>query len=379
MFMTYGEFLQLDGDFRIRDMQSKVATEMISPSADVNTVLQLNMGEGKSSVIVPIAAADLANGERLVRVVVLKPLWRQMFQLLVNRLAGLAGRRIYYLPFGRHTPINVGAAQQIQDIYKECMDEGGILLVQPEHILSLKLMSIDRLISSSQEDSSVANMLQDLQGWLTKHSRDILDESDEILHVRYQLVYTIGQPNPPEYHPDRWTTTQQMLSLVSRHVSSLKQQFPESFKYEPGSPGQFPFIRIMPDSEDATKQLIHSVAQDVLDGRLPNFSFFRLPSNIRAMVFRFLSENQLPEHGYGVLKDSCDSSMWKGLLLLRGLLASGILNFALRNKHYRVDYGLDHSRSLLAVPYHAKVHCALLYYNCVFTMLTNEHTRISRV
>ncbi|KAG8698247.1 hypothetical protein FRC11_014544, partial [Ceratobasidium sp. 423] len=42
------------------------------------------------------------------------------------------------------------------------------------------------------------------------------------------------------------------------------------------------------------------------------------------------------------------------LLLVRGLLASGILVFALKHKHYRVDYGLDLSRSLLAVPYRAK-------------------------
>ncbi|KAF8602020.1 hypothetical protein BDV93DRAFT_584535 [Ceratobasidium sp. AG-I] len=347
--------VQLDGDFRARDMQSKVATEMIAPSSDVNTVLQLNMGEGKSSVIVPIVAAALANSNRLVRVVVLKPLWRQTFQLLVNRLAGLAGRRVYYLPFGRHTPINIAGAQRIQEIYRECMHEGGIILVQPEHILSLKLMSIDRLISSSSlEEKNVANVLRGVQDWLEEHSRDVLDESDEILHVRYQLVYTIGQPHPPEYHPDRWTTTQQILSLVARHVSLLKDQFPESFKYEPGLPGQFPFVRMMPDSEDAAEQLVHSIARDVLDGHLPNFSFFRLSSRTRAMALRFLSEKQFPEEDYGALKGSCDSSMWKGLLLLRGLLATGILKFALKNKHYRVDYGLDHSRSLLAVPYHAK-------------------------
>jgi hypothetical protein len=27
---------------------------------------------------------------------------------------------------------------------------------------------------------------------LKKFARDVLDESDEILHVKYQLIYTIG-------------------------------------------------------------------------------------------------------------------------------------------------------------------------------------------
>lgn len=340
----------------MRSVQSEVAAEMISPSSGTSTVLQLNMGEGKSSVVVPIVAATLANGRRLVRVVVLKPLWRQMFQLLVSRLAGLAGRRIYYLPFGRHIHLGDAQAQQIQDMYDECIREGGILLVQPEHILSFRLMGVDRLISSSTpQDVAISQRLRTMQDWLTANSRDILDESDEILHVRYQLVYTVGQQQPLEDHPDRWTTTQQIFPLVSRHISFLKAQFPDAFEHEPALGGQFPFIRIMPDSEDAVERLLLAVAQDALDGRVPNLNFVRLSPGVRGMALRFLTKKDFPEHDYQLLKDGCGSSLWNGLLLLRGLLACGILDFVLKNKHYRVDYGLDHSRSLLAVPYHAKV------------------------
>ena len=44
----------------------------------------------------------------------------------------------------------------------------------------------------------------------------------------------------------------------------------------------------------------------------------------------------------------------KSLLLLRGLLAEGIIKFALQRKRWRVDYGFDRSRTVLAVPYRAK-------------------------
>jgi hypothetical protein len=63
--------------------------------------MQLNMGQGKSSVIVPIIAAALADRKKLIRVVVLKSLAPQMFHLLVEKLGGLLNRRIFYMPISR--------------------------------------------------------------------------------------------------------------------------------------------------------------------------------------------------------------------------------------------------------------------------------------
>ncbi|CAE7230403.1 unnamed protein product, partial [Rhizoctonia solani] len=348
--------VQIDGNFGARAIQRQVAQEMISPSSGSSTVLQLNMGEGKSSVIVPIIAAALADSSRLVRVVVLKPLWHQMFELLVNRLAGLSNRRVYYLPFARQIKIDNTSAEKLQDLYKECMREGGILLAQPEHILSFKLMSIDRLISpSSPTDTMVANTLRDMQSWLNYYSRDILDESDEILHVRYRLVYTIGEQKPLDDHPDRWTTTQQLLRLAATHVKRLHQDYPDSIFYITKSCGQFPTLRITPDCPaEVEVDLISAIAADVRRGRLLNLNCDSLHPSVRGILSDFFTKDNLSYSQYVALRNSCDPMIWKGLLLIRGLLASGILVFALKHKHHRVDYGLDLSRTLLAVPYRAK-------------------------
>ncbi|QRV92775.1 kinase-like protein [Ceratobasidium sp. AG-Ba] len=346
--------VQIDGNFSSRVVQTQVAREMISPSSAANTVLQLNMGEGKSSVIVPIIAAALADTSQLVRVVVLKPLWRQMFHLLVGRLAGLVNRRVYYLPFGRHIQVGESQAKLIHSMYEECMREGGILLVQPEHILSFKLMGIDQLISSSTSDMIAASKsLRKTQEWLSKNSRDILDESDEILHVRYQLVYTVGEQESLEGHPDRWTITQQILSRVAHHIGHMKQSYPEKLKYEDRDAGQFPFIRIMPESSEVIAALVQLVAQDSIAGNIPSLNFDLLPRATRDVALRFIIDRDISEKEARKLQD-LDPSIRGGLLLLRGLLACGIIAFALQEKHYRVDYGLHLSRSLLAVPYHAK-------------------------
>ncbi|KAI0467022.1 hypothetical protein F4859DRAFT_495620 [Xylaria cf. heliscus] len=71
---------------------------MRSPDCDGNAVMQLNMGEGKSTVIVPIVSSDLADDSRPVRVVVAKP---QLKQMLVPKLGGMLYKRVYNAPFSR--------------------------------------------------------------------------------------------------------------------------------------------------------------------------------------------------------------------------------------------------------------------------------------
>lgn len=93
--------------------------------------MQLNMGEGKSSVIVPIVAAALADGSRLVRVIVAKPQSKQMLQMLVSKLGGLLDRRVCHMLFSRALRFGKAEANTIDSIYRECMTNGGILFVQP--------------------------------------------------------------------------------------------------------------------------------------------------------------------------------------------------------------------------------------------------------
>ena len=134
---------QLEGDFFIRRTQANIAMEMISPASGENSVMQVNMGEGKSSVIVPIVAAALADGHRLVRVIVPKPLRTQMMHLLVDRLGGLANRPVYQLTFSRAN----SNLEAVTKILSECVEERGVLLVSPEDVLSLKLTSVESQVS----------------------------------------------------------------------------------------------------------------------------------------------------------------------------------------------------------------------------------------
>lgn len=56
--------LEVESGIMIRPVQETIAHHMRSPSDGLNTVLQLNMGEGKSSTILPVVAATLADKKR---------------------------------------------------------------------------------------------------------------------------------------------------------------------------------------------------------------------------------------------------------------------------------------------------------------------------
>ncbi|KAI6003018.1 hypothetical protein EDD15DRAFT_2385567 [Pisolithus albus] len=328
--------IQLDGDFLIRQVQ--------------NTVLQLNMGEGKSSVIVPATASALADGNQLVRVVVPKALASQMFHLLVHRLGGLVNRRVFYLPFSRSLHIDHSGSGTIQQILEQCVRERGILVVQPEHILSFKLLSVEKQFGTSTD---IAEQLLQTQRWLHSHARDILDESDEILHVRNQLIYSIGPQRSLEGSSTRWSTTQQILHLVKRHAAVLHADFPLGVEYEQHSRNSraFPRLRIL--HEEAGKALVSRIAQDVMGGWLLNSTRARRAE--RTAIHHFITHVDVAPSEVQMLRDYCgDTTMWLTLLHLRGLLASGILLFALTERRWRVNYGLAPSRTMLAVPYRAK-------------------------
>ena len=441
---------QIQGNFLIRRAQAEAAIEIMSPRSGESTVMQVNMGEGKSSVIIPIAAAALADGKQLVRVIVPKALTVQMYELLVARLGGLTNRPIYHLPFSRTPKYNVDGkviSLQIDDLHKlmsHCMAERGILLVEPEHVVSLKLMSVEEQICKTkpmndpltkhqelvyerikaalslrsvrmdnhilvvvdsvepqiQGDSHVAGMFRlltrqspdsmskkdnrqadhhgehsrdthgapgsaskwlSLQKWLHSHARDILDESDEILHARFQLVYTSGPQQHMDGYPDRWTTIQQVLRLLRNHIYSLSRYAPDSIQYECGPPGSFPHVRILRTSH--IRRLTSLITEDVMAGRLPNFSFPHVCPELHDAIRSFISDEdvlQIPTTAKKVedyAKGSDQSHLWSGLLLLRGLLTSNILLFALSERRWRVDYGLVSGyrpTTMLAVPYRAK-------------------------
>jgi hypothetical protein len=312
------------------------------------------MGRGKTSVIVPIIATALANKSQLVRVIVLRPLAMQMFQLLVSKLGGMLNRRILYLPVSRSLDVSVNQTLDIRRLYEECQRSGSILLLQPEHILSFELMALEGMLSG---DAKLGRALTDTQKWLYDNTRDILDESDEILSVRFELIYTIGMQRAIDFSPSRWTIMQHIFGLLQAVANEVLQQFPhglEVLHHDTNPRGRYPRIRIL--QPQAGEYLLKIMAKKVCEQGVPGLSVQNLPALHKETLFKLLTDRKMNlTDAQAFLEFSSSSdSLLSGLLLLKGLFTDGVLRFALEQKRWRVNFGLDPSRTMLAVPYHAK-------------------------
>lgn len=155
----------------------------------------------KTSCIIPMAAAVLANGSDLMRIVVPKPLLQQTAQLLHGRLGGLIGRELRHIPFSRKTPTDLKTMTEFESIHRCIQSVSGIIISLPEHMLSFMLSGLQRL---SDERIPEAKSMIEIQNWMSRESRDILDESDYTLAMRTQLIYPSGSQKTVDGHPYRW-------------------------------------------------------------------------------------------------------------------------------------------------------------------------------
>ncbi|RMZ68305.1 very large low complexity [Pyrenophora seminiperda CCB06] len=347
--------LEIESGLLVREVQEEIAKQMRSPPNAANSVMQLNMGEGKSSVIVPIIAAFLAQGELLVRVIVAKPQSRQMFQMLVSKLGGLLNRRVYHMPFSRDLKLGASEAEAIAEIYEDCMVTRGIMLVQPEHILSLKLMGIECLLNGKPD---IGRSLLRTQKFFENKSRDIVDESDENFSVRFELIYTMGTQRPVELSPKRWSIIHAILGIVIRYAKDVKRMFPASIEFDSRWGARFPRTRIL--GSDAEEKLLDLISEHICKvGIVGLHSVARQPFAVKQMIFRYIRNKDLsPEDVDQIENGTFWAQNIKGpLLLIRGLIAGGVLSFTLKSKRWRVNYGLDLDRipeTRVAVPYRSK-------------------------
>jgi Protein of unknown function (DUF3638)/Protein of unknown function (DUF3645) len=273
-----------------------------------------------------------------------------MFNLLKQRVCHLSDRRLFYLPFSRDVQLDAHKIKIIVDLFKECGRVGGILVCQPEHILSFQLMGLDTLCRDGDTDES--QLLLDAQNWFNRQSRDILDESDEILSVRYQLIYTVGTPTALRGQPDRWQTVQEVFTLLRASLAGLATKFTEGLELETTKAYRFPRTRIL--SRECGLHLMQNMArQIVFEEGMKSTPFRSYSHSLQDVAWRFLTDTAVTKEESQTLKTH-SPDYFDQLLLLRGLIAHGILVHSLKEKRWRVDYGLDPSRSRLAVPFRAK-------------------------
>ncbi|PYI00078.1 hypothetical protein BO71DRAFT_454866 [Aspergillus ellipticus CBS 707.79] len=351
-YLAYPDWilLEIDGNVQIRHEQVTVAMEMICPTSGTNSVLQMNMGQGKTSVIMPMVACALSDGELLTRLLVPKALIAQTAQILQARLGGLVGKKLLHIPFSRRTPTTIEFLREYRALHQDIIHMSGVVLGVPEHALSFKLSGLQRISDSKLTEA--AEMV-DIQNWIDEAGRDVLDECDFTLAVKTQLIYPSGSQLVVDGNPDRWDVIMTVLGLVSQHLRDLARELPQSVDVMERAVAAFPIAYLL--RKDAEVILNKRVADDVCSGRgaiLPVRAFRAAEINIiQQFLLKDVIDDSVGEKIQTMFQDA--PRILKRVYLIRGLLVHRVLLLCLK-KRWNVQYGLHPDRDPMAVPFHAK-------------------------
>ncbi|CAK0864044.1 unnamed protein product [Prorocentrum cordatum] len=354
--------LEFESGITIRKRQVDVARVMCQTNHEL---FQLNMGEGKSKVILPMLVAKLADGNRLVRANVPSSLVAVSVDHFRQVFGGLLRRHIFVLPFRRDCPVAEEPRRVLARQLARCRADGGLLVAAPEHRLSLVLKHSEAACRSESADAPAAASAarRGLQELVGQKVCEVMDECDELLKTTYQLIYTDGSQQPVQAAPERWLAPQALLRLLA--TDSALQQL--RLWKEQGlvwmsrpSPEQFPLIRLL-DAAAVFPQLREMLVEALLrDPPLELGSIRQLSASDKAVAHRLLLEPKMQHRDLKSAKELFLSrggektTLWTTLLIIRGLLVYGVLDHCLARRH-RVQFGLDpHSAKRLAVPFRAK-------------------------
>ncbi|KAH8712054.1 hypothetical protein GQ44DRAFT_752359 [Phaeosphaeriaceae sp. PMI808] len=310
--------IELDGNLLIRDEQVIVALATISPGTGQNSLLQMNMGQGKTSVIIPMVAAELADKKHLARILVPRQLLPSTATLLKARLGGLVGRDVQHLPYSRRTNPSKTVTRAYFDIQNQARKTATIFLGAPEHIMSFKLCGLQHLSDGRLEE---AEPMIKIQGWLNENARDIVDESDFVFSPRTALCFPSGNQTIVDGHPYRWRVIEALLKLVESNIPSLQCEVPGSIEIVNRPNGGFPFIFFL--QRNAEEQLLSRIVTQILGAH-----------SELAAIGDFISNVRPSEDTVQFVKST--------IHLLRGLI------------RWNVQYGVDPRRDPIAVPFNAK-------------------------
>lgn len=338
----------------IRDIQYVIATFCMQNS---RTVTQLNMGEGKTRVILPMLMTQISNSQSLIRLHVLSPLLSEAFYFFHHTLtASVLSTRICEIPFHRGILLSSKHATRMHEIMVRYQRKQNVILVAPEHRLSLELKQHEVGLMDSENATRIQQAIKNIEA-LPYY--DILDESDELLSYKYQLIYAIGKCQMLPYGNIRWLGVQSLFNVLQNDadVRKILVSVANRNKRTETHAGAFECIRLLSGTQLDEQRYDFYVAlarglcnQPPLDFEWLNNKLLQ-PTFISFMVEKRHSLVQLNENLPNGGQDFSDRRK-KALLVLRGLLAYGVLESCLF-KRYRVNYGIDSRRKSrrVAVPF----------------------------
>jgi hypothetical protein len=346
---TYVQWLvyEVENRLKIRPMQATVAELLVQNIKDqeegkahTGKVVRMNMGEGKTRVILPLLLLHPHRGKRLLRLHFLSQLLGDAVDHLHAQLCrSVLHRKLGLLPFHRQTCLSPNQARVLCASLAYLQRSGGALCITPEHRLSmgLKILELRQQAKNSMEPSELSKGLESLLDDV--EYVDVLDECDELLRHKYQLIYAVGSKQALPSGHLRWHAVQALCRTIKTYGRDKRTELgrlladPQVAVWEGGQRATeaFPKLRLARGQalENVKQQLTRALAKQLLKDPPYEFEWLARDEWVvshRERVLRWVSERQaeVDEEMEAALGGE-GSSRVQALLGLRGLLAFGLL------------------------------------------------------
>ena len=344
---------EVTAQLQIRPVQYTIARSMIEriEKKGPGPIAQLNMGEGKTRVILPMLIMHWWNTDKLIRLNFLSPLLSEAFDYMHRTLCdSVIGIKFFKMPFNRDVNLTAENTQTMIESMRYCQDSGGIILVAPEHRLSLKLKWYELKEKGADEICRKLDILDNL------NYLDILDESDEILRIKTKLIYACGSQESLPSRESRCNVIEALLKVIKD--SLLVQEMLSRPMVVQREPGQIELaemlneFRILPgDAFEKIRILfVESLVKELYVNPPYELRWVREAKNSLNDIVQYVTNPNKIDFCW----ERFDIKQRQDILALRGYLANGLFVHCLMKRN-RVDYGINREskRKCMAVPFHA--------------------------
>lgn len=368
---------EMEGGIQIRPLQYVFAEYLWhNPSA----ITQLNMGEGKTRVVLPLLMMRWAssNKQEIFRLHFLTQLLEEAYAYLhLNLTASTHEMKLVLLPFHRQVELTPARAYLVKRcLQQRCLHGRGCLLIAAEHRLSFDLKWYEASLYGAQEGTSqLCNVLESiyhLPFW------DVLDESDELLKYKYQLIYSTGLKLDLPAAEIRYAVPAAIFDVIQRSptVRAILNRANVSICSEHDADSkEFQRVRLIPGDalDNANDDLRNSIIDAIIEDPPYEFGWLRQKKFkcLHEAIRRFVSQPSFTMDSFEqAMKDEQQQQQQQQrrksliprqsrsmavLLTLRGYLAHGLLWHILQKRH-RVNYGVStthYSGKKMALPFKA--------------------------
>ena len=338
-----------------RDQLEKIETYM--KKGDIQPVLQIIMGAGKTAVLAPLIGLLFADGNHLSAVMMPESLAASALEELREKLGRQFDQTVYPFDFKRDSDYSSSRLQDVKERLLQIIENREVLVTTPQsiHAFYLKTLEIWRSLSkvSKSERKELKQqfaLMRNILNIFGTKTKLLMDEIDTILRSRLEVNFPIGKSNVmPERDMD-------FLFELYDCFSSEKMQKLISCEFNKNN--QFP--NAPPFTEEHYHKTVKpALAEELLEKMKKNefgnkeitekiHNFFNREGDQRLILAYLNGNKELLDQADDYVVTIKDKDITNLLVLAKEEL-NILLPLSLK-RNCEEDFGVD--TSLFAVPFH---------------------------